>query len=114
MAGYGISKGATHQLVKSMGVPGALNDRACGVGVLPITIDTPANRDAMPDADFSSWTSPEDMAMKIFEWQMAPHLRPLPGPLMNVVTTGNVSEWAEASRLRIIMLNHQPCLLFCT
>jgi hypothetical protein len=23
---------------------------------------------AMPDADFSSWTSPEDMAMKIFEW----------------------------------------------
>jgi NAD(P)-dependent dehydrogenase (short-subunit alcohol dehydrogenase family) len=30
--------------------------------VLPTTIDTPANRAAMPDADFSRWTRPESIA----------------------------------------------------
>jgi NAD(P)-dependent dehydrogenase (short-subunit alcohol dehydrogenase family) len=30
--------------------------------IAPATIDTPANRRAMPDADFSSWTPPEVVA----------------------------------------------------
>ena len=30
--------------------------------VLPTTIDTPANRAAMPDADFARWTRPEQIA----------------------------------------------------
>jgi NAD(P)-dependent dehydrogenase (short-subunit alcohol dehydrogenase family) len=30
--------------------------------VLPSTIDTPANRRAMPSADFSRWVSPEQIA----------------------------------------------------
>ncbi len=33
--------------------------------VLPTTIDTPANRAAMPDADFSLWTPPESIAAVI-------------------------------------------------
>lgn len=33
--------------------------------VLPSTIDTPANRAAMPDADFSLWTRPEQIAAAI-------------------------------------------------
>jgi len=33
--------------------------------VVPTTIDTPANRTAMPDADFSSWTPPERIARVI-------------------------------------------------
>lgn len=33
--------------------------------VLPTTIDTPANRAAMPDADFSLWTRPEQIAAAI-------------------------------------------------
>jgi len=33
--------------------------------VLPTTIDTPANRAAMPDADFSTWTRPEQIAAVI-------------------------------------------------
>jgi len=33
--------------------------------VLPTTIDTPANRAAMPDADFSLWTPPESVAAVI-------------------------------------------------
>ena len=30
--------------------------------VLPGTMDTPANRKAMPDADFSKWVQPKDVA----------------------------------------------------
>jgi len=33
--------------------------------VAPGTIDTPANRRAMPEADFSRWTSPEAIARVI-------------------------------------------------
>ena len=33
--------------------------------VLPTTIDTPANRAAMPEADFSLWTTPEQIAAVI-------------------------------------------------
>jgi 3-oxoacyl-[acyl-carrier protein] reductase len=30
--------------------------------VLPSTIDTPANRKDMPNADFTKWVAPEDLA----------------------------------------------------
>jgi hypothetical protein len=30
--------------------------------VVPSTIDTPQNRQSMPDADFSKWVKPEDIA----------------------------------------------------
>ncbi len=33
--------------------------------ILPSIIDTPANRAAMPDADFSSWPKPEELARVI-------------------------------------------------
>jgi NAD(P)-dependent dehydrogenase (short-subunit alcohol dehydrogenase family) len=33
--------------------------------VLPSTIDTPANRQAMPNADFSKWVGPEKIAQTI-------------------------------------------------
>jgi NAD(P)-dependent dehydrogenase (short-subunit alcohol dehydrogenase family) len=33
--------------------------------VAPSTLDTPANREAMPDADFGSWVPPEDVAAAI-------------------------------------------------
>ena len=35
--------------------------------VVPTTIDTPANRKAMPDADFSQWTAPERIA-RVIVW----------------------------------------------
>lgn len=37
------------------------------VAVAPATIDTPANRTAMPDADFGSWTSP-DAISRVILW----------------------------------------------
>lgn len=33
--------------------------------ILPGTLNTPFNRDAMPDADFTKWTNPEDIALCI-------------------------------------------------
>jgi len=33
--------------------------------VLPSTIDTPANRASMPDADFSRWVTPLELANAI-------------------------------------------------
>jgi NADP-dependent 3-hydroxy acid dehydrogenase YdfG len=34
--------------------------------IVPSTIDTPQNRKSMPDADFSSWVKPSDIADTIF------------------------------------------------
>lgn len=61
MAAYAVSKVAVHALVRVL----ALENSGHGVrfnAVLPGTIDTPANRRAMPDADRSKWTSPEAIA----------------------------------------------------
>ena len=61
MAAYAVSKVAVHSLVRLL----ALENAKHGVrfnAVLPGTIDTPANRRAMPDADRSRWTSPEAIA----------------------------------------------------
>jgi len=61
MAAYAVSKVAVHALVRVL----ALESSGHGVrfnAVLPGTIDTPANRRAMPNADRSKWTSPEAIA----------------------------------------------------
>ena len=61
MAAYAVSKVAVHALVRVL----ALENAGQGVrfnAVLPGTIDTLANRRAMPDADPSKWTSPEAIA----------------------------------------------------
>jgi dihydropteridine reductase len=56
MLGYGLSKAATHYLVKSLAVDPALQSTVTSLAILPVTIDTPANRAAMPKADFTAWT----------------------------------------------------------
>jgi NAD(P)-dependent dehydrogenase (short-subunit alcohol dehydrogenase family) len=61
MAAYAVSKVALHALVRVL----AQENRAHGVrvnAVLPGTIDTQANRDAMKSADRSGWTSPDRIA----------------------------------------------------
>lgn len=44
--------------------------------IVPGTIDTPANRHAMPDADFSSWVNPVDVAAAM-EFICSDHGTPL-------------------------------------
>lgn len=58
---YIASKMAVVRLTESMSAE--LKDKGINVnGILPGTIDTPANRVEMPNADFSRWVSPESIA----------------------------------------------------
>ncbi|HLV34055.1 MAG TPA: SDR family NAD(P)-dependent oxidoreductase [Spirillospora sp.] len=58
---YGASKAAAQRIVQSMAKE--LLDRGIRVnGVMPGTIDTEANRRDMPNADFSKWVRPEEIA----------------------------------------------------
>ena len=61
MVAYGLGKSLIFRLAELM------NDEAKGHNVVtavvvPSTIDTPQNRKAMPDANFSNWVKPEDIA----------------------------------------------------
>lgn len=58
-------------------------DRILVNAVLPDTIDTPANRAAMPDADFSRWTAPAAIARTI-AWLVAPENDTVTGALLPV------------------------------
>ena len=63
-AAYAASKSAVVRLTESL----AVELKGSGIGVncvLPSTIDTPQNRQAMPEADFSAWVSPEAIAEAI-------------------------------------------------
>ncbi|HUX10380.1 MAG TPA: SDR family NAD(P)-dependent oxidoreductase [Terriglobia bacterium] len=64
MAAYAVSKGAVTQLTEILAQEiGAYNIRAHAV--LPGTMDTEANRKAMPQADYSKWVKTEDVARVI-------------------------------------------------
>ena len=61
---YSASKAAMVSLIRTV----ALENRDAGLTanvVLPGTMDTPANRKAMPNADFSKWVKPERVASLI-------------------------------------------------
>ena len=61
MAAYSISKSAVVRLTESMSAE--LKRKGINVNcVLPSTIDTPPNREAMPTADHSRWVKPEALA----------------------------------------------------
>jgi NAD(P)-dependent dehydrogenase (short-subunit alcohol dehydrogenase family) len=60
-AAYAASKAAVVALAQAASVE--LRDHGVRINaVLPSTIDTPANRRAMPDADFSRWVSPSSLS----------------------------------------------------
>jgi NAD(P)-dependent dehydrogenase (short-subunit alcohol dehydrogenase family) len=61
MGAYSASKSAVIRLTESMAAE--LKHKGIRVNViLPGTIDTPQNREAMPDADFSRWVKPAAIA----------------------------------------------------
>jgi len=64
MAAYAASKAGVAALTEALG------EELAGQGiwvnaVAPSIIDTPANRDAMPDADHDTWPTPEEIAATI-------------------------------------------------
>ena len=61
MADYGLSKSLLFKLAEYINAEGKSKNVTAAV-IVPGTIDTPPNREAMPDADFSKWVSPEALA----------------------------------------------------
>jgi len=66
LAAYSAAKDAVIVLTETLQKELAGHDIRVNA-VAPGTIDTPANRRAMPDADFSSWTPPEHIA-QVIRW----------------------------------------------
>jgi len=61
MGAYAASKAAVHRLTESLAEELKLKGVTVNA-VMPSIIDTPANRASMPDADFSRWVAPADLA----------------------------------------------------
>ncbi|XP_030047082.1 dihydropteridine reductase [Microcaecilia unicolor] len=96
MVGYGMAKAAVHQLCQSLGgEKSGLPAGSTAVAVLPVTLDTPANRTSMPNADFSSWTPLEFVAKTFYEWTTGSN-RPKSGSLIQVITTEGKTELSPA------------------
>lgn len=58
---YTASKAAAIRLMESMAIELKAHNIAVN-GVSPSTIDTPPNREAMPNADFDKWVTPDQLA----------------------------------------------------
>lgn len=64
MVAYTASKAAVGAITQALGAELA-SERIWVNAVAPSTIDTPVNRDAMPDADHDAWPSPAGLAKTI-------------------------------------------------
>ncbi len=64
MVGYGLSKSLVFGLADIINASGNTMGIDAAV-IVPSIIDTPANRKAMPDANFDSWVKPELIARNI-------------------------------------------------
>ncbi|WP_441242113.1 3-oxoacyl-ACP reductase FabG [Tardiphaga sp. 768_D3_N2_1] len=63
MGPYAASKAGVHRLTETLATE--LKGKITVNAVLPSTIDTPANRRDMPNADFSKWVTPDELASVI-------------------------------------------------
>jgi NAD(P)-dependent dehydrogenase (short-subunit alcohol dehydrogenase family) len=61
MVAYSVSKSAVITMTESMAAE-LLEAGIRANCINPGTIDTPANREGRPDADFSKWVKPESLA----------------------------------------------------
>lgn len=81
-AAYSAAKSAVIRLTESM----AAELKGSGINVnciLPGTIDTPQNRQAMPDADFTRWVQPESLA-EVILFLASPAARDITGAALPV------------------------------
>jgi NAD(P)-dependent dehydrogenase (short-subunit alcohol dehydrogenase family) len=58
---YSVAKASVLALVNALDVEYRKEGVRCNA-ILPSVIDTPANREAQPDADYSKWVKPEEIA----------------------------------------------------
>ena len=78
---YAVSKQALHALVRVLALENRGSVRVNAV--LPGTIDTPANRDAMKSADTRAWTSPLAIA-RVVVFLLSSESAPVTGALVPV------------------------------
>ena len=81
-AAYLVAKAALVSLIRVL----ALELGGAGVtvnGILPGTIDTPENRESMPQADRSTWVKPESIA-QVLVWLMSDETAAINGALIPV------------------------------
>ncbi|MBF2055474.1 MAG: SDR family oxidoreductase [Candidatus Sericytochromatia bacterium] len=79
---YALSKAAVVNFTQSLAQE--VKDTALTVNaVVPSTIDTPANRSSMPDADFDKWVRPEDLAA-VIGFLASPAARAVSGAIIPV------------------------------
>lgn len=82
MSGYAAAKAAVVSLAKSA----ALEWKPRGIrvnAILPDIIDIPANRSAMPDANFDKWQKPEEIA-EVIAFLMSDSAAIVSGNLINL------------------------------
>lgn len=65
---YALAKNAVHSLALNMSTRTDIPSVATVLTILPGTLDTPANRLSMPDANRSDWVSTEGVARLLKEW----------------------------------------------
>merc|ERR1719281_2182395 len=67
---YGTAKAAVHHLVRSLADAEAagLPTGTKTIGIAPQTLDTPQNREAMPEADKSTWATLDEVAERLEAW----------------------------------------------
>jgi NAD(P)-dependent dehydrogenase (short-subunit alcohol dehydrogenase family) len=81
-AAYSVSKAGVLALVLAMDAD-YKNDGIRANAILPSVIDTPANRANEPDADFSKWVPPEEIA-KVIGFLISPESAPTSGAAIPV------------------------------
>jgi NAD(P)-dependent dehydrogenase (short-subunit alcohol dehydrogenase family) len=79
---YSAGKAAVLRLVESASAE--LKDKSINVNcILPGTIDTPENRDAIPDGDYGRWVAPESLA-KVIQFLASDESRDIHGAAIPV------------------------------
>jgi NAD(P)-dependent dehydrogenase (short-subunit alcohol dehydrogenase family) len=76
-AGYVTSKAAVLAFVKALDADYRDDGVRCNA-ILPSVIDTPANREAMPDADWSKWVQAAEIA-RVIRFLVSDESRPISG-----------------------------------
>lgn len=82
MGPYAASKASVHKLTESLAAEWA-GEGVRVNAVCPSTLDTPANRAAMQDADATAWVDPEDLA-RVMLWLAGKDSAAITGALIPV------------------------------
>lgn len=65
---YGLAKTAVHSLALNLSTRESIPSTSTVSTILPEIIDTPSNREAMPNADYSKWSNPVSIAGLLKMW----------------------------------------------